>query len=534
MTCTERGGDRDALQLRSAARAVVGGEADVDDDRLVERVREHELLGRVVGGEPLGEVPVGRRRRWCTGRPTCRPAWVERCSTSPPPPSISTIAPTYGACTEAAALTVARWYGGHRQRHLDGLALAGEERDPAVQRLVAGVGDDEVAGRCPPHRWPARRGRTTCSSTPWPVGHRRHPRLGDGGERRRAASGRVAGGHADGDGGGDASRPASGGAARSRRILRRGDRPRLRATAFGGVGRVVVVREQVVDPPAEPGACRRAGRRPVRRRGRSASRRGSRRVRSRAGSTGGWRRRATASHSRPEHDEPRACATPAGRSAAAGAGGRRRRRRWPRRRRRPRRHARRRRRSAPSPASRGVARWHDAGGDVAGGLARLVDAPRNTGVAAGRVDGGQHVDRRSTLDASASGPEQLRGRRDQRSCSRSGCSSAGCASGSGRAGRRGPRPARRAGAAVSDAVDAAPSIDRHDDEADAERGEQAAAAAGAAVASLATTSRSASSAAAVGDRPAVARVGAPSSTTAIATPSPRSSDGNGMSRGSPT
>ena len=34
---------------------------------------------------------------------------VDRCSTRPPPPSISTIAATYGACTEAAALTVAFW-----------------------------------------------------------------------------------------------------------------------------------------------------------------------------------------------------------------------------------------------------------------------------------------------------------------------------------------------------------------------------------------------------------------------------------------
>ena len=44
MTWTERGGDREALQLRRLARALVGGEADVDDDVLVERVRQHELL----------------------------------------------------------------------------------------------------------------------------------------------------------------------------------------------------------------------------------------------------------------------------------------------------------------------------------------------------------------------------------------------------------------------------------------------------------------------------------------------------------
>ena len=60
------------------------------------RVGEDQLLDAALGREPLGEVP--RRRRGVGARGDGRALRVDgRCSTSPPPPSISTIAPTKSA-----------------------------------------------------------------------------------------------------------------------------------------------------------------------------------------------------------------------------------------------------------------------------------------------------------------------------------------------------------------------------------------------------------------------------------------------------
>ena len=280
--------------------------------------------------------------------------------------------------------------------------------------------------------------------------HRRHPRLDGAGERRRQAS----------PGSSRAATPTPTAAATvtasigmRRTITARppARRPAGRLRPFGGVPSSRF--EQVVDPSGEARCARRAGWRPARRRGRSASRRRIRRVRRRAGIDRRLAATRATSHSTPAR-RARWCATtgwakrsspgPAVPTSYAVAAPNARAR-----------HAGRHRRSAPSPPS---AAWPSRRRRRRrrrrlAGLRRRPRTPASPSTVSTATSTSTDV----AVDASASGPESCGRDGHARSCCRTGCSSAACATGSGRAGRRGPRPARPARAAASDAVDAAPS-----------------------------------------------------------------------------
>ncbi len=73
-------------------------------------------------------------------------AWVARCSTRPPPPSISTIAPTNGATTDAEGSMVAREYGST----VIGSSVAWPGPASSVTRACIGAGPALARTNAPP------------------------------------------------------------------------------------------------------------------------------------------------------------------------------------------------------------------------------------------------------------------------------------------------------------------------------------------------------------------------------------------------
>ncbi len=101
---------RVALQRARGAVALGRGQLEVDDGHVGERVGDHDVLEAGVLGVAVGEVPVvgGRIGAGATAEPS---GSLARCSTNPPPPVISTSAPTYvppGCIAPTSILAVSR------------------------------------------------------------------------------------------------------------------------------------------------------------------------------------------------------------------------------------------------------------------------------------------------------------------------------------------------------------------------------------------------------------------------------------------
>ena len=112
ITRTDCAGHGEALVGLRDADTAFGGQRDVDDRGIVVRVGQHEVLDAAVEGVAGGEVP-----RRCAGVGTGGDGLAggigrRVCSTSPPPPSISTNAAAYGESTIASTSIATESYGG--------------------------------------------------------------------------------------------------------------------------------------------------------------------------------------------------------------------------------------------------------------------------------------------------------------------------------------------------------------------------------------------------------------------------------------